>query len=168
MADEKTTRKIDKQLKDLTADVDDIYSSIYLTRTDDKNNLDKVTGGINDSINDILAKINGQNISDISNLYVRLVDKENSGLNKTTGEIAETIESFFDNKGFIMDSLNLQNIRKSIQAENYQYDLICKYMTKLEDALEIKKDNVLSSDNFTKDFVNIISGKSNSEYIDEF
>ena len=80
MADEKTTRKIDKQLKDLTADVDDIYSSIYLTRTDDKNNLDKVTGGINDSINDILAKINGQNISDISNLYVRLVDKENSGL----------------------------------------------------------------------------------------
>lgn len=168
MADEKTTRKIDKQLKDLTADVDDIYSSIYLTRTDDKNNLDKVTGDINDSINDILAKINGQNISDISNLYVRLVDKENSGLNKTTGEIAETIESFFDNKGFIMDSLNLQNIRKSIQAENYQYDLICKYMTKLEDALEIKKDNVLSSDNFTKDFVNIISGKSNSEYINEF
>lgn len=168
MADEKTTRKIDKQLKDLTADVDDIYSSIYLTRTDDKNNLDKVTGDINDSINDILAKINGQNISDISNLYVRLVDRENSGLNKTTGEIAETIESFFDNKGFIMDSLNLQNIRKSIQAENYQYDLICKYMTKLEDALEIKKDNVLSSDNFTKDFVNIISGKSNSEYIDEF
>ena len=148
--------------------MDSLYSSIYLTRSDDKNNLNQVVNDINGNINDILSQINGKNVSDISDLYVRLVNKDYIKSTSISSEIGETIESFFDNRGLIMDSLNLQNIRKSIQAENYQYDLICKYMTKLEDALEIKKDNVLSSDNFTKDFVNIVSNKSDEESISIF
>ena len=168
MADEKISRKIDKELKDISTDMDSVYSSIYLTRSDDKNNLNQVVNDINGNINDILSQINGKNVSDISDLYVRLINKDASRSTTIASEIGETIESFFDNRGLIMDSLNLQNIRKSIQAENYQYDLICKYMTKLEDALEIKKDNVLSSDNFTKDFVNIVSNKSDEESIGIF
>ena len=40
--------------------------------------------------------------------------------------------------------------------------------TKLEDAIEIKKDSVLSSDNFTKDFINVLANKSNKQEIDRF
>lgn len=166
--DNRSSRKVDKELEKLSGNIDNLYSSNYLTRTDDKDNLNRIMNNINADIDDILSKVNGQSVSDISNLYVRLLDRENSGNTKITTQIGDTIESFFDNTGIIMDSLNLQNIRKSVQAENYQYDLICKYMTKLEDALEIKKDNVLSSDNFTKDFINIVSGKGNAEFVDVF
>lgn len=170
MADEKVSKRIDKEIKNISDDMDQIYSSIYLTRSDDRDNMNSIVGDIGNDINDILSQINGKKISDISDLYVRLINKENSPINNPSysKEIGETIESFFDSRGMIMDSLNLQNIRKSIQAENYQYDLICKYMTKLEDALEIKKDNVLSSDNFTKDFVNIVSNKTDNDSINEF
>ena len=46
--------------------------------------------------------------------------------------------------------------------------MICKFMPKLEDALEIMKDNVLSSDNFTKDFINITSGRTDKNYLVKF
>ena len=62
----------------------------------------------------------------------------------------------------------MENIFKYIQAENYQYDLILKYLPKLYQAIEIMKDCVLSSDNFTKDFINVIANKSNKEDINIF
>jgi hypothetical protein len=39
-----------------------------------------------------------------------------------------------------------------------QIDMVCKYMPKLNDALEIKKDSVLVSETFSKDYLNLISG----------
>jgi hypothetical protein len=64
------------------------------------------------------------------------------------------MELFADNN--IVNSLSInQDVNRYIQAEDFQYDMVCKYMPSLETALEIKRDNVLSSDNFTKDFLNI-------------
>jgi hypothetical protein len=74
----------------------------------------------------------------------------------------------FDSSQQLMDTISLDAIRKSIQAHDYQIDLICKYMTKLEDAIDIKKDSVLSSDNFTKEFINVVSDKSSKIFIDTF
>ena len=36
-----------------------------------------------------------------------------------------------------------------------EIDTVCKYMPKLEEALSAKKDSVLSSDHFSKDFLNV-------------
>ena len=166
MADEsRSSRKIDKQIENLNNSINDLYQSNYATRIDNKTNMNNIIGGVNDEINDIIEKINGTDISNISNLYVRILDKEGSQLSDTSKKISEGIESLFDNGQLIANALNFDTVRKSIQAENYQYDLICKYMTKLEDAIEIKKDNVLSSDNFTKDFINIVSSRTGDDYV---
>ena len=45
-------------------------------------------------------------------------------------------------------------INRYIRAKDLQIDMILKYMPKLKEALNIKKDNVLSSDNFNKTFLN--------------
>ena len=169
MADEsKSSRKVNKQIENISNNIDDLYQSNYSTRSDNKTNMNNIIGGINNEIDDIISKINGQEVSNISNLYVRLLDKENTGIADSYKKINEGIESLFDNGQLISNALNFDSVRKSIQAENYQYDLICKYMTKLEDAIEIKKDNVLSSDNFTKDFINITSSRTGDEYISQF
>ena len=164
----RSSTKIDKQIKNISDSIDDLYQSNYSSRIDNKANMKNIVDGINDEINDIISKINGQEVSDISNLYVRLLSKEDSNLSNANKQLTDGIESLFDNGQLIANALNFDSIRKSIQAENYQYDLICKYMTKLEDAIEIKKDNVLSSDNFTKDFINIVSSRTGDDYVSTF
>ena len=166
---QRSAKKIDKQIDAISNNIDDLYQSNYSTRIDNTKNMNNIVGGINSEIDSIVAKINGKEVSDISNLYVRILDKGNSKEAGTYGKISDSIAELFDgNTQLLSNALNFDMIPKSIQAENYQYDLICKYMPKLEDALDIMKDNVLSSDNFTKDFINIISGRTDEEYLNTF
>ena len=160
--------KVRKRLDVLDKRTDNAYQHTYVTRVDNRKDTDAITSQIDDNLNDILTKINGQEVSDITNLYLRLKSKDNTGTRDTQKQVYNSIEELFDSSQQIMDTISLDAIRKSIQAYDYQIDLICKYMTKLEDALDIKKDSVLSSDNFTKDFVNIVSGKSAGTFIDLF
>lgn len=158
---ENVAKDVDTKIDNLVSSLDTMYQKTYQSRIDDKRDMDKIVNGIDNSIDSLLSKINGQKASDLSTIYTRL-----NGRNSNSFE--DQMSKLFDDSGEILDTINVDNIRKSIQAEDYQYDLICQYMTKLEDALEIKKDNVLSSDNFTKDFINVISGRSSEEYIRTF
>ena len=160
--------KVRKRLDVLDKRTDSAYQRTYVTRVDNKKDTDSITGQINDNLDDILMKINGQEVSDITNLYLRLKTKDTVGARDAQKQVYNSIEELFDSSQQIMDTISLDAIRKSIQAYDYQIDLICKYMTKLEDALDIKKDSVLSSDNFTKEFVNVVSGKSSEIFINTF
>jgi len=160
--------RVRKRLDNLDTRVNNAYQHTYVARTDNKNDLESISGQIDDSLNNILTKVNGQEISDISNLYLRLKNKDKTSTNSIQNQVYNSIEEMFDSSQQIMDTISLDAIRKSIQAHDYQIDLICKYMTKLEDALDIKKDSVLSSDNFTKDFLNVVSDKSSKIFIDTF
>jgi len=160
----RSLNRINKRLNNLSASLDSLYRSTYKSRVDNRRDMDSILGSIDDNLDTLLSQVNGQNISDISSLYIRLQEKESG----KKSEVVKSIEGLFDANQNIIDSINMEAIHRSIQSENYQYDLICKYMTKLEDAIEIKKDSVLSSDNFTKDFINVMANKSNKQEIDRF
>lgn len=159
----KEAKRIDKQLNDLSTNMDQLYQKTYQSRIDDKKDMEDVTSGIDNTIDSLLSKVNGKNAADLSSLYTRIQNTKGGGKS-----FEDELSKMFDDSGQILDTINVDNIRKSLQAEDYQYDLICQYMTKLEDALEIKKDNVLSSDNFTKDFVNVVPRKSSEEFLRTF
>ena len=156
-------RRINKRLDGLNTYMDNLYGSVYSTRVDNKNDLDRISDSIEKDIDDIIMSVNGQNVSDISNLIIRLQRKGNISSDK----IMHQLEDIVSDKQ-LMDTISMENIFKYIQAENYQYETILKYLPKLYQALEIMKDSVLSSDNFTKDFVNVIANKSNKEDINIF
>ena len=156
-------RRINKRLDTLNNYMDNMYNSIYSTRVDNRNDLDRITDNIEKDLDDILTSINGQNVSDISNLMIRLQRKSGVASEKAMKQLEDIIS---DKQ--IIDNISMENVFKYIQAENYQYDTILKYLPKLYQALEIMKDSVLSSDNFTKDFLNVISNKSNKEDINIF
>lgn len=155
-------RSINKGLDALDTSMDNLYQKTYSTRTDNKNDLDRINTDINNSIDDLLSKVNGQDISDISTLYSRLQRKGATG-----DDVAKELESLVTDNS-VVDSINMENVEKYIQSEDYQYDLICKYMPKLEDAIEIKKDNVLSADSFTKEFINASINKSSDDILQVF
>ena len=160
MADNKklSTRGINKKIDNLNTTVDNLYNTVYSTRVDNQNDLDRITDDIDNNLNDLLSSVNDQNISNISNLIIRLQKKNGS----TVEGLSKELESLVSDKN-IIDTVNLENVQKYIQAENYQYDLILKYVPKLKEALEIMKDNVLSSDNYTKDFINVMGNKTNDQ-----
>ena len=164
----RSLNRVNKRLGNLQDRVNHMYQATYSARPDNKLDLDSISGQIDDNLNDLLTKVNGQNISDISNLYVRLRSKDGTDISKAQKDVFNSIEEMFDSSQQLMDTISLDAIRKSIQAHDYQIDLICKYMTKLEDAIDIKKDSVLSSDNFTKEFINVVSDKSSKIFIDTF
>lgn len=166
MAENKTTpsiRRINKRIENLNNYMDDLYSSVYSTRVDNKNDLNRIGDTIEDNLDDIISSVNGQNVSDISNLIIRLQRKSAASSEKAFKELEDIVS---DRQ--VVDTISMENIFKYIQAENYQYDLILKYLPKLYQAIEIMKDSVLSSDNFTKDFINVIANKSNKEVINIF
>ena len=85
----------------------------------------------------------------ISKLYTKLMDVQ-----KDKGTI-NTIESVLEDKT-IMDSLASTYMRnRYIREQDKEVDVICKYMPKLVEALDTKKDNVLSADHFDKEFINV-------------
>ncbi len=146
-------RKANKKLDNLDANMNSLYKSTYASRPDNKKNLNLLTNQIDNNIDQIINNSSGPKISDISNLYLRTQRKRGVS-NKEV--IDNAMELFSDNS--IIDSLSMnQELNKYIQAEDYQYDLICKYMPSLQTALDIKRDNVLSADNFSKEFLRIES-----------
>lgn len=154
MADNKPStwfRRVNKRLDDLDSSMQGLYQSTYSSRADNKGDMDRIVTSIDDTIDKIINNSDNPKVSDISNLYLR-IQKKRGVSNQSV--VNSAMELFADNS--VINSLSLnQDINRYIQAEDYQYDMICKYMPSIETALDIKKDNVLSSDNFSKDFLNI-------------
>lgn len=153
-----STRKINKQIDTLNNMVDKLYNTVYSTRVDNQKDLNRITDTIDDNMNDLLSSVNNQNASNLSSLIIRLQRKSGDSVRDLNKKMQSLISD-----GSVIDSINFENIQKYIQAENYQYDLILKYVPKLMEALEIMKDNVLSSDNFTKNFINVQGNQSNEQ-----
>ncbi len=148
---------INKKLDLLDQKLDGLYKDIYISRPDNKQNLDRII----DSLDDVIDKLQGSDttVSGMSEL-LRRVDKNSESNAK---KMISSVQDMFEDQTLIGSLLMNDSIHSYIAGQNYNYDLICKYLPKLQDALEIKRDNVLCSDNFSKSFLNPTSEKSSKE-----
>jgi len=156
------SRAINKKLDLLDQKMDSLYKDIYVSRPDNKHMLDDMI----DSIDSVIDRLQGSetDTAGMTELIKRVDAKNNSNVNKMVASVQE----LFSDQNLLGTMFKNDDIHKFITAENYNYDLICKYLPRLQDALEIKRDNVLCSDNFSKDFVNPLSGKSSKEESQKF
>lgn len=155
-------RKINSKLDLLDQKMNSLYKDIYISRPDNKDNLNTIVDKLDTSI-DRLQKSN-IDVSGMSEL-IRRVDTENM---PNTKKYMESVQSLFENENLINSLFMQDTVRRFIMAQNGQYDLICRYLPRLLDAIEIKRDLVLSSDNFSKNFINPKSVKSNKKDVERF
>ena len=154
--------KINNSLDIIDSKMEDIFQTTYSSRRDNKDNLDTITDSIYNTVNDILSGDESiQNIPNVTRLYTRLNNKNSIG-NKD-GDMINNIADALSNNNLINTISVSPDTNKYIKLMDSQYDMVCKYMPKLEKALEIKKDNVLSADNFNKEFINVVSSQLASE-----
>lgn len=150
---------INKSLEIIDSKMEDIFQSTYSARQDNKKVLDNITDDIYGTVNRILSGDEQvQNVTNITRLYSRL-DKKLPSNSTVSSDDVRSIADVLTNNNLLSTMTTTPEVNRYIKLLDKQYDMICKYMPKLEHALAIKKDNVLSADNFTKEFINFISDK---------
>ena len=153
---------IDKKLDLLDQKLDGLYKDIYISRPDNKQNLDAMI----DNLDTMIDQLQGSDttVSRMSEL-LRRVDKVGES---NTKKMIKSVQDLFEDQAVLGALMMNDSIHNYIAGQNRNYDLICKYLPKLEDALEIKRDNVLCSDNFSKSYLNPKSQRSSKDEISKF
>jgi hypothetical protein len=153
---------INKKIELLDSKMDSLYKDIYISRPDNKNNLDDIINGLDNVIDNLQGS--DSTVASMSELLRRITDKGKSN----TDRMINSVRDLFEDQTLVGSLVMSTDMHNYIAGENYNYDLICKYLPRLQDALEIKRDNVLCSDNFSKNFLNPKSNKSSKEQISRF
>ena len=144
----KIPRSISSKLDLLDDKLDGLYKSVYISRPDNKNNMNDIINRLDDSIDKLQS--NELNVSGMSELLRRL-DKENKTTNGSSlsNDLMNEVQDLISDGNVINNLYQNDEVHKYILAENYNYDMLCRFVPKLLDALELKRDNVLSADNFS-------------------
>lgn len=162
MADEKkiSYKRIRTLMNDISDKMSNIYGSTYASTDRNRKDLENVTQDIKNSINDIITRNAGDDISNISKMYSRLSMAQTVDGTKLMNSVTEVFtDSTFTNAVMQMYMSNIW-----IKQFDQQIDTVCKYMPKLEEALAVKRDAVLSADNYSKEYINCKSTSSIEGY----
>lgn len=162
--DEKKLNKssINNLVNFVQKNINKLYKTTYYTQPDNKIDLQSLKSDIDSSIDSIVnANVDSTGLPNISRLYSRINDINGITSKKTDKTVISSIEQLFDDKS-LTDALLLStfNDNKYLKSFDEEVDIICKYMPQLEDALDAKKDNVLSADHYSKDFINVINNSN--------
>lgn len=165
--------KVSKQLKTLASSIqsttDDIYSKTYSLSKSNKYDLEALRSGIDKSLDKIMQyNKNMDGRPNISSVYTRMLNTEKrknaitiDGKKVSPNDFA----SIFEDQALMDSAAQIYAANTYIKRYDEEIDLICKYMPKLEEAIEVKKDTVLFADQFNKDYLNVKS-KSTIAYSD--
>ena len=148
----KMNKRVQKFIDVIQNNFDTLYKNTFFTLPDSKRELDNITNKVHQSLDNIVANnVNNVGISNISTMYNRLADLQSDSV------VTDKITNIFEDKS-ITDALITSFFEnKWLKDVDSEIEVCCKYMPKLEEALETRRDNVLSSDHFTKDYLNIAS-----------
>ena len=148
----------------IQAGSDDIYKSTYYSDPENKKQLNDLKSSIDTSIKNILD-INTGSIGEpnMSRLYERMYFNSQND----TDTIKEFEKIFGDNE-FINNLSSTYMDNRWVKAIDEELDETLRYMPKLEEALQTLRDNILSADSFSKDFLTLQSQIENDKNQDQF
>jgi len=155
------SRKDSKDIKDLTTsiqkNIDSLYKNTYYNEPTGNKELDNLVANINSNIDRIVRhNMSTVGVPSVSKLYARL-DLDNKLKTNVSGYTSSGLDSLFtDVAGFEDFYANFMQNRYLRELDD-EIDAVCKYFPDLLEALEIKKEGVLSADHFSKDFLTITS-----------
>lgn len=136
--------------KGVNSTMDTLYRTTYMANPQQNHDLEDLNSRINNSLDKIVDKnMDMVGLPSVTKLYSRMAGKGGSG-----NKIVNSLEDMFDN-GLITDDLyGLFMSNRYLKELDNEIDTVCKYMPRLQEALDVQKDCILSADHFSKDFLN--------------
>lgn len=139
-------KKIAKQIQD---NIDSIYKNTYFSDNKDNSYIDAIRRRMDKDINALTDKSrNSANGSNISSLYAKI-------LSKSDGDALKSLQHTLQDETMLSDIMDMYSQNAILKDMDREIDVVCKYMPKLEQALDIKADHVMSADHFNQDSIEI-------------
>lgn len=146
-------KEINKKIDILSKGLDNLFTQTYLSTTQNRDNANKVYDKIDNTINRIIT--NNPNNKTIPGISRLLTHNNNTSIMNTNNEFSlDIFDNVIDKKAMNKVLMEYEK-NKSLDFLDREIDIILKYMPKLERAIRIKVDNILSADNFSKDYLSI-------------
>lgn len=143
--------------------LDNLYQKTYYSQPSNKQDIENIKTKLDTSIDNIVTtNRNNTGNGTMSTLYSRI--QAAPMLGGQGDEQAKKLEELINDNQVIESGLMgfINNTTTVFDYDN-KIDTILKYMPKLQEALDTRKDNVLSADHFSKDFINITSSNINND-----
>ena len=144
-----------------------IYKDTYATDPSTRDELERIGSDIEDHISKVLSRNGNDDVANISKLYAV------ANLRNTLDDASynKEIVSFFEDRSITDQLVNSYLENKWVKALDDEYDVICKYFPKMQEALDAIKDSVLTADNFDKEYLSFtspnVSGDEQSKFNEE-
>lgn len=162
----RSSNNLIKKLSDTVQNnLDYLYTRTYYSQPSNKQDIENIKSKLDNSIDNIVSvNRNNTGSSTMSTLYSRIQQANLPGLGGSGDEQAKKLEELINDNQVIESGLmGFINNTTTVFDYDKKIDTILKYMPKLQEALDTRKDNVLSADHFSKDFINITSSNINSD-----
>lgn len=150
---------VSSNLKTIENLVNSVYKSTYNTDRNSIDSVEKISQDIEDNISGIISRNNMSDITNVGKLFTRMKLQDLSNDN----QFVEGINGLFEDPAISANLLSMYTENRWIKDLDLEFDSILRYMPRLREALQAKKENVLSSDNFAKDFLNESSKDLNDQ-----
>lgn len=149
------TLQMSKQMQSYADNIDqkmqDIYSTVYSTPRKNMDVVDNKIQDIENTVRQIIQRNPSVEVSNITSMFSRLQLRKALNDKKGTDQLLNVFNDDRITNGLLQDYM--QN--KWIVDLDNEIDLVCRYLPKLEQALGILKYATLTSDNYSKDFINV-------------
>lgn len=156
----RANRNIQNIAKGISGSMDSLYRATYMSSPQQGNDLQDLNDRINSSLDKIVDRnMNVHGMPSVSRLYSRIIDS-NKGKDS---DIIDSLDKMFDNGLMTDDLYGMFMSNRYLKELDNEIDTVCKYMPKLEEALAVQKDCVLSADHFSKDFLSFENPNSSSD-----
>lgn len=133
----------------IQSNIDDLYKNTYFTNNDNSKYIDSIKRKMDDDLEGLIDKAKAQNGgTNMADLYARTLAKNDT-------DSLNEIRSALEDETVLADIMDIYSQNALVRDLDREIDTVCKYMPKLDEALDIKKDNVLSADHFNDDAVRI-------------
>jgi len=142
---------INKRLSTIKDLMGSIYKSTYGSTPELSDSVDNISQEIEDNISAIVSRNNMDSVSGVAKLYTRLKIGQIDGNGDLTKKVSDVLTDTSSINGIL--SMYMEN--RWIKDLDLEYETILRYMPRLKEAMKAKKENVLSSDNFSNDFINV-------------
>lgn len=147
----KANKNIQAIAQGISGNMDALYRSTYMSTPQQSRDLQDLGQKINANIDNIVnSNMNVIGEPSVTKLYTRIADA-----NKGSKDIVSGLDSMFDTGIMTEDLYGMFMSNRYLRELDTEIDIVCKYMPKLEEALDVQKDCVLSADHFSKDFLNL-------------
>jgi len=153
-------KRLDNIRDKITKTKDMLYSDIYYNDNLASEEIKRLKNRVDDAIEKIANNnVASTGVSNISVLYTKAANLAN----KNNNDLITELNKALSDRNTMNNLFAIYTQNTLVRDLDKEIDMVCKYMPKLEDALDTRRECVLSADHFSKNTISIKSAKEGTK-----